>query len=110
MSWRKHVEKWLNPDHYNNSFLLVVKFEDLSVNLRKELIRIMKHLEYPYTENDLDCTINSNTQSFHRSYSKSFEHYTVNQTDIIYEQIRLVKDYLRKFNISYVKHVVNNGD
>ena len=84
----------------------MVKYENLLTDLRRELIRMMEYLEYPYTEEDLDCTIKSNTGGFHRKHSKYIEHYTQDQVDAIYEQIILANKVLKKYNISYEKHIL----
>ena len=85
-----------------------MQFENLLTNLRTELIRIMKYLEYPYTEEDIDCAIRqSDVSFFHRNHTKYFEHYTQMQVDTIYEQIKLAEDIFKKNNIStYKKHIL----
>ena len=108
VGWRSHVRKWLDSQLPHRATLLVVKFENLLNNLRTELIRIMKYLEYPYTEEDIECTIRqSNVNVFHRNHTKHFEHYTQMEVDIIYEQIKMAERIFRKHNISiYDKHVL----
>ena len=61
---------------------------------------MMKYLEYPYTEEDLDCTIKSNTNAFHRNHdhSKDIEHYTQSDIDLVYEQIKLVEKTIMNHN------------
>ena len=110
-SWGSHIHQWLGTRLPHGSTLLVVKFENLLTNLRTELIRILKYLEYPYTEEDLDCTIksNNNMSVFHRNHTNSFEHYTQNEVDIIYGQIKLTEIILRNYNITiYDKHVLQS--
>ena len=106
VKWRDHVEKWLNSSLPHNASILVVKYENLLTDLRRELIRMMKYLEYPYTEEDLDCTIKSNTGGFRRKHLKYIEHYTQGEIDAIYKQIILANKVLKKYNISYEKHIL----
>ena len=82
--WKQHVQQWLGTRLPYESTILVVKFEDLLTDLRIELIQMMKYLEYPYTEEELNCTIKSNTNAFHRNHnhSEDIEHFTQNQVDV----------------------------
>ena len=104
VGWRSHVQKWLGSHRPFNTSLLVVKYENLFVDLRTELTKIMKHLEYSYTEEDMNCTINSSIKSFHRKHSKYIEHFNESQVDNIYKQIQLANQLLKNYNISYEKH------
>lgn len=84
----------------------MVKYENLKINLRAELIRIMKYLEYHYTEEDINCTIKSNTNVFQRNHdhSKDIEYYKHSDADLVYEQIKMVDKILKNYNVSYKKH------
>ena len=87
-----------------------MKFEDLLTDLRTELIRMMKYLEYPYIEEDLDCAIKSNTNFFHRNHShsnKHIEHFTQTQIDVVYRKIQEVARFLKYYKVDYKKHVLN---
>ena len=108
IKWRLHVERWLGSSLPYNSSILVVKYENLKIDLRKELIRMMKYLEFHYTEEDLDCTIKSNTNVFQRSHghSKDIEYYRQSDVDLVYEQIQKVDKFLKNYNVSYEKHVL----
>ena len=95
--WRLHIRKWLDSQLSPRATLLVVKFENLLTDLRAELTRMMKYLEYPYTAEDIDCTIRqSNVNFFRRNHTKHFEHYRQMEVDIIYEQIKLAEGIFRK--------------
>ena len=106
-AWSQHVKLWLGPNTPNNAAVLVIKYENLKSDLRTELKRMMDFLEYPYTEEDLDCTINSNTNAFHRHHdsSKEKEHFSKQQVDLIYNGIRQVDSILRKYNVSYTRNM-----
>ena len=108
--WKEHVQRWLSGKVPYGSTILVVKFEDLLNDLRTELIRMMKYLEYPYTEEDLNCTIKSNTNFFRRdrSHSQHIEHFTQTQIDVVYRKIQEVARFLKNYKVDYKKHVLKN--
>ena len=56
-----------------------------------------ENLEFHYTEEDLDCTIKSNTNVFQRSHahSKDIEYYRQSDIDLVYEQIQKVDKFLK---------------
>ena len=87
----------------------MIKYEDLKADVKTELKRIMDYLEYPYTEKDIDCAITSNANNFHRHHdsSKAKERFSQLQVDVIYSGIREMGSILKKYNISYEKHVLN---
>ena len=80
----------------------MIKYESLLTDLRTELKRMMKYLEYPFTEKDLDCTMKSNTNSFHRSHDYSdTKHYVPSDVEFVYGQIKMVEKFLQNYNVSY---------
>ena len=85
----------------------MIKYENLLTNLRTELIRMMKYLEYPFTEEDLVCTMKSNTNFFHRAHdhSNDTEYFMHSEVDLVYNHIKLVDKFLKNHNISYKKYV-----
>ena len=84
----------------------MVKYENLKSDLRTELKRMMDYLEYPYTDKDLDCAITSDTNAFQRHHNhENNEHFSQDNIDLIYNTIKTVDVYLKKYNITYEKHV-----
>ena len=80
----------------------MVKYENLLTDLHTELKRIMEFLKFPYTENDLQCTINSTIEAFHRKHKKNItDPYTPDQRKLVSAQINLANNILRHYNISY---------
>ena len=106
VSWSQHVQLWLGPRTPNGATVLVVKYENLKTDLRTELKKMMSYLEYPVTEEDLDCTINSNTNTFRRHHDSSTdkEYFNQQQVDLIYYGIRRDDSILKKYNINYEKY------
>ena len=105
--WSSHVYRWLGPEIPGNATILVVKYENLKGNLRTELKRMLDYLGYTYTEKDLDCSMKSNTNAFRRrhDHSKNKEYFSQDSIDSIYDAIKAVDVHLKKYNISYEKHV-----
>jgi len=97
-AWKKHVTKWLRNAKRPT---LVVQYEKLQTNLDGELRRMLDFLEHPYTEDDIQCTINSSVEGFHRKHTKKLDPYTPSQAQFILDKIHLVNDILIANNISY---------
>ena len=98
ISWRNHIQKWVGSMKVPT---LVIQYEKLLTNLYVELKRIMEFLEFSYTEEDIQCTIRSSTEQFHRSHNGHFDPYTKEQKLWILKQIHLANKILRPYNITY---------
>ena len=110
-SWKENVEKmeqgWLR--HVTNCTqlhikipTLIVKFENLKSNLFVELKRMLDFLEVPYTDEDIECTVNSKSDSFHRiHHDKSFNPYSPQQRQSIVNVIKEANVVLNQFGINY---------
>jgi len=62
---------------------------------------MMEFLEFPYTEDDLQCTINSALEGFHRKHKNITDPYTPEQRRNVSAVIQLANKVLLPFNISY---------
>ena len=58
-------------------------------------------MKFPYTEDDLQCTIKSTVEGFRRKHDKSIDPYTPEQRKLVQTQINLANEVLRCYNISY---------
>ena len=96
--WLTHIRLCLKP-HHNST--LVVKFENLKANLMVELRRILDFLGYHYTEDDLLCTIQSNSDQFHRKHTTDFDPYTPEQRSNVGSVIQKANELLSWYNITY---------
>ena len=76
-AWRVHLEKYLRT---TKTPTLVVKYENLLTDLHTELKRMMEFLKFPYTEDDLQCTINSTIEGFHRKHKNVTDPYATDRT------------------------------
>ena len=79
----------------------MIQYEKLLTNLYIELKRIVEFLDVSYAEEDLQCTIRSSTEQFHRSHDKSFDPYTKEQKLWILKQIQLANKILQPYNITF---------
>ena len=95
--WRDHVQRFLTSTETST---LVVKYENLLSDLHTELERMMKFLEFPYTEDDLQCTIKSAVEGFHRKHNKNVP-YTPEQRKLVSAQIKLANEVLHHYSIQY---------
>ena len=96
--WQAHVEQFLAS---MKTSVLVVKYENLLTDLHTELKRMMLFLEFPYTEDDLQCTINSAFEGFHRKHKGNVtDPYTPELRKLVSTQIQLANKILQSY-ISY---------
>ena len=79
----------------------MVQYEKLKTDLDVELRRMLDFLEHPYTEDDIQCTVHSSMDGFHRKHTKQLDPYTPSQTQFVLDKIHLVDNILRENNISY---------
>jgi len=54
-----------------------------------------------YTESDLQCTVKSTAETFHRKHDKEFDPYTPEQRQVILQEIKTVSEILHRYNITY---------
>ena len=99
VKWLNHVKDWLE---LNKKPILVIQYENLKTSLDKEIRRMLDFLEHPYTEGDIQCTLQSGMSSFHRNHTKQFDPYTPSQKQFILQQIRTVSETLHKYGIDYL--------
>jgi len=99
--WQKYVNYCLQRTDIP---VLVVSYEQLKQDLYGELKRMLDFTEYPYTEDDLQCTIDNFNGQFHRNHTRHFDPYTAHQKVIMYQQLALVSGLLKKHNIAYLDH------
>jgi len=98
--WLHHVTNCLQPQI--KLPMLIVKFENLKSNLFSELKRMLDFLEVPYTDEDIECTVNSKSDSFHRSHhDRSYDPYSPQQRQSIFKVIKEANVVLNKFGVNY---------
>jgi len=100
--WLKHITTCLQEQSEVKLPLLVVKYENLKSNLFMELKRMLDFLEIPYTDQDIECTVNSNVESFHRQHhDKSFDPYSPEQRKLIINIIKEANEILNQYGVDY---------
>ena len=97
--WRQHVEQWTQTDKFVK---LIIFYENMMNNLPSVIKQILDFIEHPYTEDDINCVINSSNEQFHRKHSRIFDPYTLNQKMYIHKQISSINYILKQYNISYM--------
>jgi len=92
------VEQWTTGKHITH----VVKYENLLVDLKTELQKMLDFLGHPYNEADLYCTISSSAERFHRNHSyRTLDKYTQEQRAAVNKQLKIANKVLQKYNIEY---------
>jgi len=62
---------------------------------------MMEFLEFPYTEDDLQCTIKSAVEGFHRTHKNVTDPFTPEQRRLVSAQIKLANEVLHQYGIKY---------
>ena len=65
--WKKIVSSWANTKQYP---VLVIGYENLVKNTYAELKKMLDFIGYPYSEDDILCTVKKSGEAFHRSHTK----------------------------------------
>jgi len=99
VKWLNHVKDWLGM---NNQPILVIQYEKLKKNLDIELKRMLDFIEHPYTEDDIQCTLQSGMSSFHRNHTEQFDHYTPSQRQFILQKMQTINKILHKYDVDYL--------
>ena len=74
--WKKHVGQWL---HTRDIPVLFVGYENLRKDTYTELKRMLDFLGYPYSDEDVLCTVRRQDESFHRNHMKEIHPYVNSQ-------------------------------
>lgn len=109
VKWRNQVNRksglWLHhiTDCLNSTPIpvIVVKFENLKSKLYEELQKILDFLKYSYKEEDLECTVNHKSDSFHRKHNGTIDPYSSEQKQKILNSIQEANKILSQYNIAY---------
>ena len=92
------MEQWTTGKHITH----VVKYENLLVDLKTELQKMLDFLGHPYKEADLNCTTSSSAEHFHRNHSyRALDKYTQEQRAAVNKQLKIANKALQKYNIEY---------
>jgi len=93
----KTVEIWLD----GHIPVIVVRYEDLLRDTKTQLRRMLDFLEFPYTEERLDCVINHQVQTFHRKHSHNFDPFSPALHQKFSQVMNEAEPLLNKYDVSY---------
>ena len=101
--WAKVVSQWLSVKEFP---VLFVGYENLMKDRYTELKRMLDFIGYPYSEDDLLCTVKSSGEGFHRNHTKKYliNPYSPELQKFVLSQIKKVDANLRKHNIFLYHH------
>jgi len=100
----KYADKYLNTVTMwldGHIPVIVVRYEDLLKDTRTQLRRMLDFLEFPYTEERLDCVINHQVQTFHRRHSQNFDPFSPAVHQKFLQVMKQVEPLLNKYDASY---------
>jgi len=80
---------------------MVVRYEDLLKDVRTQLRRMLDFLDFPYTEERLDCIANNQEQKFHRKHDNDFDPFTKRQRQTLLSVMNSLEPLLNRYNTSY---------
>jgi len=97
--WQNHIKQWLGS---NDRPTMVIQYENLFTNLVGELKRILEFLEFPYTDDTIQCVLSSQSSrnSFYRNHDKGFDPYTASQKENILHHIENVNKILQSHKLA----------
>ena len=92
------VMQWLN---YRDIPVLIVGYENLKKNTYTELKRMLDFIGYPYSEDDVLCSVKSSGESFHRKHARKDLHpYSTEVQEFVLNEIKQIDAALLKHDIS----------
>ena len=96
--WANHVKLWLDVKEIP---MLIVGYENLMKDTYAELKRMLDFIGYPYSEDDVLCTVKSSGEAFHRNHTKQhLNPYSPELQEFVLDQIKTIDASLLEQNIS----------
>ena len=96
--WANYVKGWLNVKEIP---VLVVGYENLVKDTYTELKRMLNFIGYPYSEDDVLCSVKSSGESFHRNHKKRLINpYSPELQEYVLGQIKTIDARLLEHDIS----------
>ena len=82
--------------------VLIVGYENLMKDTYTELKRMLDFIGYPYTEDDVLCSVKSSGEAFHRNHTKQHftNPYSPELQEFVLDQIKTIDASLLEHNIS----------
>ena len=101
--WQNMIREWVVAR--GNHPVLVVKYEDLKRDAMLQVMRILKFLKLPYTDQEVHQRITDGFNSFHRSHKAEFDHYTPIQRWHILRAVNNTISLLSKHGLTHVLQI-----
>ena len=90
--------QWLS---YTQFPVLIVGYDNLRRDTYAELKRMLDFIGYPYSEEDVLCTVRNSGEAFHRNHTKKDVYsYSSELQNFVLNEIKQVEGGLLKHNIS----------
>ena len=81
--------------------VLIVGYENLMKNTYTELKKMLHFIGYPYSEDDILCTLKSSGESFHRNHTKKlYNPFSPKLQEFVLDKVKEIEASLLKHNIS----------
>ena len=98
MSWGLMLHTWLNQNHFP---VLVVQYETLVRDTRKQLERILQFLEIPVSNKTLQCTLENDTGKFKRTRHLNFDPFSQENKEAVNRLLIQAAPLLARHGIEY---------
>ena len=93
------IQYWLDKA---NVPALVIKYEDMLLNLKTQLEKMLHFLQVSYSEKQIDCVLNNELSSFHRRKNSSHvDYYTQELKKLVIDGLKDIEPILNKHNVTY---------
>ena len=97
-SWKSNVMQWLSHRQFP---VLIVGYDNLKRDTYTELKRMLDFIGYPYSEEDVLCTVRNSGEAFHRNHTrKDLRPFPPELQNFVLNEIKQVNNILLKHNIS----------
>jgi len=100
--WVNSVINWL---YIYKGPVLIVEYEEIKIDVAKQLQRMLDFLEHPYSDKDIQCVVNKQMETFHRHRDKQFDPFTGKQRRLVQNSILKIAKLLSKHNVNYKKWI-----
>ena len=98
MSWSLMIHTWLAQ---NQVPVHVLQYERLSTDLRGELVKTLKFLDYHVSNETIDCVLENSMGQFKRTHHLNFDPFTNENREAMNRYLRLASPLLAKHGIKY---------
>ena len=97
--WTRIVKQWLSVKEFP---VLIVGYENLMNHTYTELKRMLDFIGYPYSEDDLLCTVKNSGEGFHRNHTKKhfINPFSPELQEFVLNKIKTIDANLLEHNIS----------